>query len=61
MILKNIPKIFYDIKVIKITKNKDDKRFIYNYVRKYLNDVKKHGEIVSKKDKEIVKELERKI
>ena len=57
---ENIPKIFYDSKVIKIIKNKDDKCFTYNYVRKYLNDVKKHGEIVSKKDKEIVKELEEK-
>ena len=51
---ENMPKIFYDIKVIKMIKNKDDKCFIYNYVRKYLNDVKKYGEIVSKKDKKIV-------
>ena len=29
---ENIPKIFYDSKVIKIIKNKDDKCFIYNYV-----------------------------
>ena len=57
---ENIPKIFYDSKVIKINKNKDDKCFIYNNVRKYLNDVKKHGEIVSKKDKKIVQELEEK-
>ena len=55
---ENIPKIFYDSKVIEIIKNKYDKCFIYNYVRKYLNDVKKHGEIVSKKDKKIVQELE---
>ena len=58
---ENIPKIFYDSKVIKIIKNKDDKCFIYNYVRKYLNDVKKHGEIVSKKDKKIAPELEKEL
>ena len=55
---ENIPRIFYDSKVIKIIKNKCDKCFIYNYVRKYLNIVKKYGEIVSKKDKKIVQELE---
>ena len=48
---ENIPKIFYHSKVIKIIKNKDNKCFIYNYVRKYLNEVKKHGEIVYKKIK----------
>ena len=37
---ENIPRIFYDSKVVKIIKNKDDRCFIYNYVRKYLNDVK---------------------
>ena len=55
---ENIPKMSYNSKVTKIIKYKDDKCFIYNYVRKYLNDVKKHGEIVSKKDKKLVQELE---
>ena len=58
---ENIPKIFYDSKVIEIIRNKDNKCFIYNCVRKYLNDVKRHGEIVSKKDKMIAQEIEEKL
>ena len=36
-----IPKISYDSKVINIIKNKDQKCFIYCYIRKFLNPVKK--------------------
>ena len=52
------PKIFYTSRVISIIKNKDQKCFIYNYIRKYLNNVDKHQDSVSLKDKEIVKKLE---
>ena len=55
---EKIPKIFYDSKVINIIKNKDEKCFIYCYIRKYLNPVNKHAERVSLKDKEHVKKLE---
>ena len=55
---KNIPKIFYDSKVINIIKNKDEKCFIYCYIRKFLNPIIKHSERVSLKDKEICKILE---
>ena len=55
---EKIPKIFYDSKIIHIIKNKDEKCFIYCYIRKFLNPVKKHGERVSKIDKEICKNLE---
>ena len=55
---ENIPKIFYNSKVINIIKNKDEKCFIYCYIRKYLNTVNKHSERVSLKDKEFVKKLE---
>ena len=55
---EKIPKIFYDSKVINIIKNKDEKCFLYCYIRKFLNPVKKHGERVSLKDKEICKNLE---
>ena len=48
---ENIPKIFYDSKVIKIIKNKDDKCIIYDYVRKYLNDVKNTEKLFQKKIK----------
>ena len=34
---EKIPKLFYNSKLISIIKNKDQKCFIYNYVRKYLN------------------------
>ena len=33
---EKIPKIFYTSRVISIIKNKDQKCFIYNYIRKYL-------------------------
>ena len=37
---KNIPKIFYNSKIINIIQNKDKKCFIYCYIRKYLNPLK---------------------
>ena len=55
---EKIPKIFYNSKVISVIKNKDQKCFIYNYVRKFLNNVNKHQNRVSLKDKQIVKTLE---
>ena len=55
---EKIPKIFYTSRVISIIKNKDQKCFIYNYIRKYLNNIDKHQDRVSVKDKEIVKKLE---
>ena len=55
---EKIPKISYDSKIINIIKNQDLKCFLYCYIRKYLNPVKKHGERVSKIDKEFVKKLE---
>ena len=55
---EKIPKIFYTSRVINIIKNKDEKCFIYCYIRKFLNPVKKHGERVSLKDKEICEKLE---
>ena len=50
---ENIPKIFYNSKVMNIIKNKDEKCFIYSYIRKYLNPVNKHSERVSLKDKNL--------
>ena len=58
---EKIPKIFYDSKVINVIKNKDEKCFIYCYIRKYINPVNKHSERVSLKDKEFVKKLEEKL
>ena len=55
---EKIPKIFYNSKAIHVIKNKDEKCFIYCYIRKYLNPVNKHLERVSLKDKEFVKKLE---
>ena len=55
---EKIPKIFYNSKVINIIKNKDEKCFIYCYIRKYLNLVNKHSERVSLKDKEFAKKIE---
>ena len=55
---EKIPKIFYNSKVISIIKNKDEKCFIYNYIRKFLNSVNKHQDRVSLKDKEITNKLE---
>ena len=55
---EEIPKIFYNSKVINIIKNIDEKCFIYCYIRKYLRQDNKHPERVSLKDKEFVKKLE---
>ena len=55
---EKIPKIFYNSKIINIIQNKDKKCFLYCYIRKYLNSVKKHSERVSKIDKEFTKKLE---
>ena len=55
---EKIPKIFYTSKMINVIKNKDQKCFLYCYIRKFLNPVNKHGERVSKIDKEFVKKLE---
>ena len=55
---EKIPKILYNSKVIHVIKNKDEKCFIYCYIRKYLNPINKHAERVSLKDKEICKKLE---
>ena len=55
---EKIPKIFYTSRVISIIKNKNQKCFIYCYIRKYLNNVDKHQDRVSVKDKQIVKKLE---
>ena len=55
---EKIPKLFYNSKVISVIKNKDQKCFIYNYIRKYLNPLNKHQDRVSKKDKELCKNLE---
>ena len=55
---KLIPKLFYDSKIINVIKNKDEKCFIYCYIRKFLNQVNKHAERVNKKDKEICIKLE---
>ena len=50
---ENILKISYNSKVINVIKNKDEKCFIYCYIRKY--PVNKHSERVSLKDKEFAK------
>ena len=55
---ENIPKLFYTNRVISVIKNKDQKCFIYNYIRKFLNNVNKHQDRVSLKDKEIANKLE---
>ena len=55
---EKIPKIFYNSKVISVIKNKDQKCFIYNYIRKFLNNVDNHKDRVSLQDKEIAKNLE---
>ena len=55
---EKIPKIFYNSKVINIIKNKDEKCFMYCYIRRYLNPVNKNTERVFIKDKEFVKQLE---
>ena len=53
--MKKFPKTFLDSKVISIIKNRDDKCFLYCYIRKHLNFVKKHGERVSRVDKRLAK------
>ena len=55
---EKVPKIFYTSQVINVIKNKDQKCFIYCYIRKYLNDVNNHKDRISLKDKQIVKKLE---
>ena len=55
---EKIPKIFYISKVINMIKNKDEKCFIYCYIRKYIYPVNKHAERASLKDKQFVKQLE---
>ena len=55
---KNIPKIFYNSKIINIIQNKDKKCFSYCYIRKFLNPVKTHSNRVSEIDKEFAKKLE---
>ena len=55
---EKILKIFYTSRVINIIKSKDQKCFIYCYVRKFLNPVDNHKDRVSLKDKQIVNKLE---
>ena len=55
---EKIPKLFYNSKVISVIKNKDEKCFIYCYIRKFLNPVDKHQDRISLKDKQICKNLE---
>ena len=55
---EKIPKIFYTSRVINVIKNKDQKCFIYCYVRKFLNPVDNHKDRVSSKDKQIVNKVE---
>ena len=43
---EKIQKLFYDSKVISVKKNKDEKCFIYCYIRKFLNPDNKHSERV---------------
>ena len=58
---ENIPKTFYSRKVISVIKNKDEKCFIYYYIRKYLNNVDNHKDRISVKDKEIANKLEQEL
>ena len=52
---ENIPKIFYSSKIMSIIKNKDEKCFIYCYIRKFINNVdKNHPYRVSSKDKKLL-------
>ena len=55
---EKIPKVFYTSRVINIIKNKDEKCFIYCYIRKFLNPVNNHKDRVTLKDKEFAKNLE---
>ena len=58
---EKIPKIFYNSKVISVIKNKDQKCFIYCYIRKFLNNVDKHQDRVSLKDKQFANKLEKEL
>ena len=58
---EKIPKIFYNSKVISVIKNKDQKCFIYNYIRKFLNPVDNHKDRISLIDKGFVKKLEQEL
>ena len=55
---EKVPKIFYDSNIVTVIKNKDDKCFLYCYIRKFHNKPKKHGERISLIDKELVKKIE---
>ena len=54
---EKIPKLFYDCKVISAIKNKDQKCFLYCFIRKFKNNVSEHAERVSLKDKEIAQKM----
>ena len=58
---EKIPKIFYTSRVINAIKDKDEKCFIYSYIRKFLNPVDNHSDRVSVKDKEIANKLEQEL
>ena len=47
--------------MISVIKNKDEKYFIYCYIRKFLNLVDNHSDTVSLKDKEIANKLEQEL
>ena len=55
---EKIPKIFYKSRIISVIKNKDQKCFVYCYIRKFLNNVVNHKDRISVKDKQTVKKLE---
>ena len=55
---EKIPKTFLDSKVIFVIKNENHKCFLYCYIRKHRNPVKKRGERVSRVDKRLAKKLE---
>ena len=54
---EKIPKLFYDSKIVTVIKNKDNKCFLYCYIKKIHNKPKKHGERISLIDKELVKKI----
>ena len=56
--LENIPKIIYSSKVISVIKNKDEKCFMYCYIRKFFINFDNHKDRIFVKDKEIAKKLE---
>ena len=55
---EKVPKISYESKIVSVIKNKDNKCFLYCYIRKFHNKPKKHGGRISLIDKEIVKKIE---